>query len=90
MRLTEILGVGLKATFWDDVNIYQFNARFYFESDNDPQKLCRLFSTIFLFMLGWGIVSIVVFFLIIREHVAVNYGVPVAPYVLLVCAIPLL
>jgi hypothetical protein len=31
LRLTEKLGVGLKATFWDDVNIYQFNARFYFE-----------------------------------------------------------
>ena len=31
LRLTEKMGVGLKATFWDDVNIYQFNARFYFE-----------------------------------------------------------
>lgn len=31
LRLTEKMGVGIKATFWDDVNIYQFNARFYFE-----------------------------------------------------------
>ena len=31
LHLTEKMGVGLKATFWDDVNMYQFNARFYFE-----------------------------------------------------------
>lgn len=31
LGLTEAFGVGLKATFWDDVNIYQLNARYYFE-----------------------------------------------------------
>jgi hypothetical protein len=31
LHLTEKMGVGLKATFWDDVNMYQLNARFYFE-----------------------------------------------------------
>jgi hypothetical protein len=31
MALTDTIGVGLKATFWDDVNIYQLNARLYFD-----------------------------------------------------------
>ena len=31
LSLTETWGVGLKATFWDDVNIYQLNARLYFD-----------------------------------------------------------
>ena len=31
LSLTETWGVGLKASFWDDVNIYQLNARLYFE-----------------------------------------------------------
>jgi opacity protein-like surface antigen len=29
--LTDELAVGFKATFWDDVNIYQLNLRYYFE-----------------------------------------------------------
>lgn len=31
LSLTESFGVGLKAIFWDDVNIFQVNARVYFE-----------------------------------------------------------
>ncbi len=31
LSLTETLGVGLKAALWDDVNIFQINARLYFE-----------------------------------------------------------
>lgn len=31
LNLTETLGVGLKATLWDDVNVFQVNARLYFE-----------------------------------------------------------
>ena len=31
LSLTETLGVGLKATLWDDVNVFQVNARLYFE-----------------------------------------------------------
>ncbi len=31
MGLTDELAVGFKAAFWDDVNIYQFNLRYYFE-----------------------------------------------------------
>ncbi len=31
LALTERFGVGLKASFWDDVNIFQVNARMYFE-----------------------------------------------------------
>jgi hypothetical protein len=31
MNLTGSLGVGIKASFWDDVNIYQLNLRYYFE-----------------------------------------------------------
>jgi hypothetical protein len=31
MALNEAWGVGLKASFWDNVNIYQLNARWYFE-----------------------------------------------------------
>lgn len=31
MKLTENLGVGLKASLWDDFNVYQINARLYFE-----------------------------------------------------------
>jgi hypothetical protein len=31
LALTEIFGVGLKASFWDDVNIFQINARMYFQ-----------------------------------------------------------
>ena len=31
LSLTETWGVGLKASFWDNVNIYQLNARWYFE-----------------------------------------------------------
>jgi len=31
MGLTENLGVGIEASFWDDVNIYLLNARYYFE-----------------------------------------------------------
>jgi len=31
LALTEKLGVGIKASFWDDVDIYLLNARYYFE-----------------------------------------------------------
>jgi lipopolysaccharide assembly outer membrane protein LptD (OstA) len=31
LALTETIGVGLKASLWDDVNIFQLNARLYFE-----------------------------------------------------------
>jgi len=31
LALTDVFGVGLKASFWDDVNIFQLNARMYFE-----------------------------------------------------------
>ena len=31
LALTQRFGLGLKASFWDDVNIYQVNARLYFE-----------------------------------------------------------
>jgi len=31
LSLTETLGVGLRATLWDDVNVFQINARLYFE-----------------------------------------------------------
>jgi hypothetical protein len=31
LSLTKNIGVGLKAIFWDDVNIFQINARLYFE-----------------------------------------------------------
>lgn len=31
LDLTDKFSVGLKASFWDDVDIYQLNARFYFE-----------------------------------------------------------
>ena len=31
LALNSNWGVGMKATFWDDVNIYQLNARWYFE-----------------------------------------------------------
>ena len=31
MGLTENLGVGIEASFWDDVNIYLLSARYYFE-----------------------------------------------------------
>lgn len=30
LSLTDTLGIGLKATLWDDVNIFQVNARMYF------------------------------------------------------------
>ena len=31
LALNSTFGVGLKASFWDDVNIFQINARMYFE-----------------------------------------------------------
>lgn len=31
LSLTDQLGVGLKATLWDDVNIFQLNGRWYFQ-----------------------------------------------------------
>ncbi len=31
LALTDAIGVGLKASLWDDVNIFQLNARWYFE-----------------------------------------------------------
>jgi opacity protein-like surface antigen len=31
LSLTETLGVGLRATLWDDVNVFQVNARLYFD-----------------------------------------------------------
>ena len=65
-------------------------ARFYFDAENDAVKLRQIFSTIFLFMLGWGLVACVTIFFIIRAPIVRTYDVPVVPYVLLVCTIPLL
>lgn len=31
LSLTEELGIGIEASLWDDVNIFQLNARYYFE-----------------------------------------------------------
>jgi len=31
LALTDALGVGIEANLWDDVNIFQLNARYYFE-----------------------------------------------------------
>ena len=73
-------------------SLYMDNAygRFFFEAQNNTKVLRRMFSTIFLFMLGWSLVVITVIFFIIRNPIVQTFKVPVVPYVLLVCAIPVL
>jgi O-antigen/teichoic acid export membrane protein len=73
-------------------SLYMDNAyaRFYFDAEGDKVKQRRMFSTIFIFMTAWGLLSSVAIYFIIQRPVALKYEVPAMPYVFLVCIIALL
>lgn len=65
-------------------------ARLLFDTENRPERIRTLLSTLLWFMLGWGVVTAGMIAWGIRGLVQEPYGLPALPFALVVVAVPLL
>ncbi|MFQ5590639.1 MAG: lipopolysaccharide biosynthesis protein [Phycisphaerae bacterium] len=85
---SNLMAIGVAVGLVISLYVDHAYARFFFDEEHDALRLRRLFSTVFLFCMVWGIVTLTVAFFILRNPTARFLAVPGYPHVLLACVIP--